>query len=261
MSSRFPHRTGLRSQRPIFLLRKEPTTAVLSGSVLDVEVHCNSHPPTITRFIHVCPSAVQKNACFFLSRQMHSLADLGSIFFFHGALSAAALAMGLFEYFVTHRMRPSAGTTEPEPDPKELDAVRSTTWRNENASQTLLYQFMLADTNGDGSLDPSELGCLVSSLGYVMTPEEVHNAHKTISRLNVDGHDRVTFADFVRWFKREGRSSHFGVAFMHEFHCICTYSYACSCLSAAILRHRASNRGISPNYYRGATVKKSCCIE
>ncbi len=120
------------------------------------------------------------------------LTEVCGIFLVHGAFSVIAVAMGLIDWF-DRRMRPPA--TE-EFDGK-LDVLRS----HIIDEKELLALFNAADKDESGMLEKAELVELLKSICHTVTPEEIEHA---TSILDVDGDDCVSFAEFVRWWKRKG---------------------------------------------------------
>jgi hypothetical protein len=121
-----------------------------------------------------------------------SLSDVCGIFLVHGVCSVIAVAMGLIDWF-DRRMRPPAA----EEFDKKLDVLRSQI----TDEKELLALFNAADKDGSGMLDKAELVDLLKSICHTVTPEEIGHA---TSILDVDGDDCVSFAEFVRWWKRKG---------------------------------------------------------
>jgi hypothetical protein len=123
------------------------------------------------------------------------------IFLVHGAFSVIAVAMGLIDWF-DRRMRPPAAEELDE----KLDVLRSKI----TDDKELLALFNAADKDGSGILEKAELVDLLKSICPTVTPEEIEHA---TSILDVDGDDCVTFAEFVRWWKRKGHSLRVILAF------------------------------------------------
>jgi hypothetical protein len=123
-----------------------------------------------------------------------SLSDVCGIFLVHGAFSVIAVAMGLLDWF-DRRMRPPAA----EENNESLDALRSQI----SNEQELLAFFSAADKDGSGLLEKAELELveLLKSICHTITPKEIEHA---ASILDVDGDNCVSFAEFVRWWKRKG---------------------------------------------------------
>jgi Ca2+-binding EF-hand superfamily protein len=114
------------------------------------------------------------------------------IFLVHGVFSVIAVAMGLIDWF-DRRMRPPAA----EEFDEKLDVLRSQIIDEKE----LLALFNVADIDGSGMLDKAELAELLKSICHTVTPEEIKHA---TSILDVDGDDCISFAEFVRWWRREG---------------------------------------------------------
>jgi hypothetical protein len=121
-----------------------------------------------------------------------SLSDVCGIFLVHGAMSVIAVAMGVIDWF-DRRMRPPAA----EEFHETLDVLRSQIMDETE----LLELFNAADKDRSGMLEKAELAELLKSICHTVTPEEIEHA---TSILDVDGDDCVSFAEFVRWWKRKG---------------------------------------------------------
>jgi Ca2+-binding EF-hand superfamily protein len=78
-----------------------------------------------------------------------------------------------------------------------LDVLRSQI----SDEKKLLAFFNVVDKDGSGVLEKAGLVELLKSICHTITPEEIEHA---TSILDVDGDDSVSFAEFVRWWKRKG---------------------------------------------------------